>query len=164
MTTTISGTDGVSAHATGSVVQQDIGDNVVGKGPCFLANRITSSISVASGPTALPYNNKTFDTNNNYNTSTGTFTASIAGYYNFSASCYFTELTAPVHLSFLKNGTIAANGNFNAMVGTVSIVALNALLYLGVNDTVFTAFYGSGATLQAQPENSRFSGFLVRAA
>ena len=149
MTTTISGTDGVSAHATGSVVQQDIGANVVGTGPVFSVHRNDVTVGSLVSDSTIPYTTKLFDTNNNFNTGTYRFTAAIAGYYSFTACCYFTDIsTTPIHLVFKKNGVSVAVGNYAyPAYSNQALCEINALVYCNVNDYITVHSYGPTATL-----------------
>ncbi len=103
-------------------------------------NNGTPAISPAS---VIPINSEKFDVGNNFNTSTYTFTAPIAGKYLFSYSVRFDGYPANyyLHPGLQKNGTtISESQSINAIgssVGDAYMSLTNTLvLDLAANDAI----------------------------
>lgn len=122
------------------------------------------------GTTAVVFDTKSgsgaFDTGGNFSTSTGLFTAPIAGFYQFNA--FFLINTAGGNgfgINLIKNGA-ASNVGFvgiqGATAGFGAAASVSALLQLAANDTVgVNAYNGASGTTGAG--GNGFQGFLVSA-
>lgn len=125
----------------------------------------SSSYTVGPGP--VLFNTKNFDTSSNYDVTTGHFTATIAGFYQFNASLEYNTNAAPQdpNLNIWLNGTTQLmNQHFVNMYNGASTSALSASVFvqLAANDYVYvsgTAGYSVAITGQC----NSFSGFLVSA-
>lgn len=137
------------------------------KGPAFSAYVATGVSMVNSTPTKIQFQTEEFDTNSNYDNSTGRFTPTVAGYYQItatigapvSASAYFNAL-------IYKNGSVYASSVLSANTG-IYVSQVSALVYLnGTTDYVET--YGSqssgGTVTSATGVTYKFQGCMVRAA
>lgn len=129
----------------------------------YRAATMTSSASL----TLIQFDTKTFDTGNNFSTTTSLFTAPIAGFYHFEARCGNTVASgAAIYCALYVNGSITngavGSGANTAPAGTQSNVS--ALFQLGAGDTVSVYFIGGGgsAVSVGQP-NVYFHGFFVSA-
>jgi hypothetical protein len=119
-----------------------------------------------------------------FSTSTGRFTASVAGWYAFHMSLYIlNDLASPyntgagyVHPQFLKNGSTswnngttpyqiytygAAGGNSGASSGYADGIANSAVMSLAVGDYVSISVYFAATTTRILPAFSSFWGALI---
>ncbi len=134
----------------------------------------SAASSLPSGGTLSPivFDTKVFDTGTNYDTSTGRFTAPIAGYYQFNAYNYSTVAASDsTYMQLLKNGVMAYAGttanNFSTNSNAVNTVAVNTppmLLAAGNYITVVLGHAGAYAmAINVGPTNTYFGGFLISA-
>lgn len=108
-----------------------------------------SPLNVNGTSIKLPFNQKDFDTNGEYSTSTATFTATAAGIYSVSVQIKAVStlgIATNFGVAILKNTTIIARsgyGNINVGIVTVSppIRQVNTLIALDVNDTITFQVY-----------------------
>jgi hypothetical protein len=131
-----------------------------------------SAASISQNPNAtIVMSAKTFDTGSNFNTSTGLFTAPIAGYYQFSGcvglqggggSTMFAALT--------KNGSIYILGGGNSVTSAQGYgFPIADILQLAIGDTVgLYLFTSNGGTTTVYGSNSDgyntyLSGSLISA-
>lgn len=124
------------------------------------------AVNSVTSPTLITFDTVTFDTNSNYSTSTGKFTAPITGFYNFTAQLQITNNASNyVFASLYKNGAEVKRGvQFN--IGTTITVGFNVvgLLSLAAGDFVQVFGQGSGAAYTvASSIFCYFEGFLVSA-
>jgi C1q domain len=151
--------------AAGAVVQADIGTNVAGTGPTFMALMGTSQ-SVSTGTTTkILFNSKSWDTNSCYDATNSKFIPNVAGYYDIIASAYHGGATN-TFINIFKNGNSYQRGYQTTSNTTTSTGS--ALVYCnGTTDYIevyLTQNTGSTITVDAYDFTTRFSGVLVRAA
>jgi hypothetical protein len=156
-----------------------VNGNVAVNGPAFQAYLLTGQVTTSGTIATVLYNGKLYDTNSCYNTTTGVFTPTVAGYYQFNwtagANTYATS-SGIVFSSLYRNGTEYARGaRLVANVGGM-ISSGSASCYLnGSTDYVqikFDQATGSNATLEADAGAvinggsycNYFSGLMVRGA
>jgi hypothetical protein len=126
--------------------------------PRFLATR-SGNLTYTGGNTVV-FNATTYNVGSHFNTSTGLFTAPVAGNYVFSASIYQTAYIA--QLWFMYNGarerTFAFDGG-----NTWTILAGASNIYLNVGDTLGIASWSDGGarTIYQQYEHTFFRGALI---
>lgn len=172
MTTQISGTTGCSQVQVGSIYQDDLAANVVGKGPAFSVKRTANQTGGASGVAAkVQLNVEDFDTSSAFdNTVNYRFQPTVAGYYQITFSAALTGSSmsyagAQLH----KNGTLYRSGSWVQNGGDAASVGA-ALVYLnGTTDYLelfAIALVASGnVMILCTGSNPTFmDGYLVRAA
>jgi len=118
-------------------------------GPAFRATKSPSSQSISAGVwTVLQYNSEEFDTDSCFNTSTYSFTPTVAGYYQVNACVQFADAAAQYGLAVAKNGTriteIAREGQTSISYPSM---AISDLVYLnGSTDYINIEGYSSNST------------------
>jgi hypothetical protein len=138
--------------ATGTVM-------VSGNMPAFSAYQSSSQTLAVATLTKILLQTEEFDTNNNFASST--FTPTVAGYYQVTAS--IRGGGTQIRTYIFKNGSAYKlgtdiNAAFNAMAGTL-VYCNGSTDYL----EFYALFVGGGATSAALAE-TWFNGCLVRAA
>jgi hypothetical protein len=133
----------------------------------FWATRTGSEQTITSNPTTLLFNSASQNTGSAYNTSTGIFTAPVAGVYAFSLSARFDNSTND---GYGRAGLAINGGNASwtygqqiYTIGTSSnYVSYNTTLIikLSANDTV-NAQWGGSDTSTNMTQESCFSGCLI---
>ena len=135
--------DGSTLAVTGALTVS--GDITSSTAPAFMAYNDTTRSNVTGDGTVytLPYNNETFDRGSDYNNSTYTFTAPVAGAYQFHMQVYITG----------NNGTImearitTSNEDAYYEHHTVShdAIQMSSIFYMDAADTcVFKVKVGGG--------------------
>lgn len=142
--------------------------------PCFLA-AVSGDITDVTGDSTtytIIFNSEIFDQGSNYDTSTGTFTAPVAGNYLFTYNVLITNLTA-----LFTSGicTITAGGS-NFELGRINVgVAMDAsnqygfsgsaIINLTASQTAVVKVTVTGSTktvdINGTVANSTFSGCLL---
>jgi hypothetical protein len=135
---------------------------VSGNMPAFSAYQSSAQTLSSNTVTKILFQTEEFDTNSNFASST--FTPTVAGYYQVSASIRVGTTAATVRMLIAKNGTnykIGTDVNTTVNNGLVS-----TLIYCnGTTDTVEAyALVGVGQALSANLADTWFNGCLVRAA
>lgn len=132
----------------------------------------TISLSILSGEAVIPFNNAEFDTNNEYNTTTYTFTAKQDGIYDIYAQIKASSsisIATNFGLSIAKNGVIVAENSFaNISVLSIKVTPpirnVQTLLQLAENDTVTFKITTSllSVDLLNNPKDSFFTIHQIR--
>ena len=136
--------------------------------PAFYAYSTGSVTYPAGADTKIPLNTESFDTNNNFDSTTNyRFTPTVAGYYQISACTNTTYATnnssSYVNVQVRKNGSLwsifgslsCSNGNYTTISGA-TIVYLNGTtdyieLFLGTNN---------GGTVTAQSQGTTYGSYM----
>jgi hypothetical protein len=94
----------------------------------------------ANTNTVVKFDAVSFDTNSNYNSSTGTYTAPIAGYYHIYANVGFSAVSATgyTYAQVYVNGTFVQRGPFAyvSTSGEAVQVGVELIGYLSAGNTV----------------------------
>jgi hypothetical protein len=151
----------------GSVTQAKLSTNVAGNGPAFLAYQASVQSVSNTTVTKINFDSETFDTNSNFNTSTGRFTPTVAGYYQINLSISL-QTVSPIMIMLYKTGshylTCVGTGIAGASnsTGTLScVVYMNGTDYLEGN-----VYQSTGVSLNSNNDSRfmQFSGSLIRSA
>lgn len=132
--------------------------------PSFNAQR-TSNQGIQGG-TTLIFNQARHNTGNHYNTSTGVFTAPIAGDYLFTFKSLFYAFASSEYLDLYitVNGTTRNRYEQTGNSGQHTEIDYTEIVRLNANDTfyLFANNRDSGATLYSMYANeNHFSGYLL---
>lgn len=129
----------------------------------FSVHRVAAANSGNAAFALLTFDTKYYDTGANYSTSTGLFTAPVAGFYHFS-TVVGSATAATIAVSIFKNGTefqrlqegIVSGGVFWFFVGSID-------MQLAANDTIGIYVYGSttAAISVTAGSDANFSGHLI---
>ena len=114
---------------------------------------------------AVIFNNEIFDTNSNFNTTTGAYTIPVSGFYQINASLTYVVTAAPQDpsITLVKNGSPSEGyGHFVQMYNGTSNSSVSISVFRQfVAGDVLTV---TGANLALEVSNAaynQFSGFLV---
>lgn len=111
----------------------------------------------------ITFDTEVFDTNSNF--ATGTYTAPVAGFYQFNWSVSFSTGAADINAALYKNGAIHKWGGETLFItaGTAGYSSASVLVQSAANDTWEIYAYANTTTalrVGGAGEN-HFSGFLV---
>ena len=140
------------------------------KNPYKFFAYVSADYAATIGNQTVHCNAKLYDTGNNFNTSTYTFTALVAGFYRFDGVASVIETGAGNSYVDIRQTSGATTNQFygdsyaTSAAGTF-ILSVGVDLQLAVGDTVtLNTFTGSGQTVNGYSSNayfSRFSGRLI---
>lgn len=118
------------------------------------AQTVTADTSVQ-----LTFSTKEFDTQNNFDTSTGRFTPLVAGIYYFSVNAYCSDATTWCQVRIYKNGSeVVEAGPYSKGMGHVTAL----LMMNGETDYATAKVYnGGGTTIDGNTGRTRFAGTLI---
>lgn len=162
----------VTTASTGVVTQAMLAANVTSNGPAFGAWRNGDQTQTSSVFTKVSLNAEEYDTNSNFDTSTGRFQPTVAGYYQINGSVTAATTSVTIALvSIYKNGSEFKRGNDFRSAGVSQVgVNISSLIYMN-GSTDFLELYsfiqisaGTATVLGATAALTYFNGFLARAA
>jgi len=132
----------------------------------FLARRTTAANTGNNVFATVVYNSESFDTNNNFDTSTGIYTVPVDGFYHFdwSGSAATTAGSQTVLLSLFVGSTETARGS-RALSNAAGILGSSGsvLLQLSATNQITCRAYGNAAfAFDVGAANyNYFSGHLI---
>jgi len=131
----------------------------------FLASNGSGTHTTNVGA-VLDFSSVKINQGNNYNSSTYTFTAPVAGLYNFYFQVYAHGATTSKAIAYQKNGSdyliedtaIGHQGTVNIGDNTISS---NLLMELAVNDAIRIAVRTGSSNLSWYGGHSWFQGYFI---
>jgi len=138
--------------------------------PCFSILATPQANIVVSSWLKVDFDIEQFDTNSDFNTSSQTFTAPVAGKYLFQVRIRFDNV--PNNIGYLHVGVNATNtqqqtttqiGDFDYTGGITYYTEYSSFLFnMAANDTASIRVYQNGGTQQMDISgDSCFSGYLL---
>ena len=145
----------------GAVTQAKLAAGVAGNGPAFSAYNTSNQSVTDSTYTKVTLGTEEFDTNNNF--ASGTFTPTVAGYYQINGSIYTGTSAITRAIAYLyKNGTGFKRGTDRTVGNSVNVCAI---VYLnGSTDYVELFGYVTATTPLFYGTDTWFNGCLIRTA
>lgn len=129
--------------------------------PAFSAYQ-SSAQTIAAAFAKMQFQSETFDTNNNFDSTTNyRFTPTIAGYYFVTAQIWANNGAISVQPAIYKNGSVNQYGAYLTQTSQIS-----GLIYMN-GSTDYLEIYGylsSSNALSTGAERNFFQGFLARSA
>jgi len=197
----IAGIDGVNVGSTATIVTENanqLGTAVITAGSGITVTPGANSITIARSGSVSPvsfsaykttdstnvtgdgtgyiviFDTEEFDSGSNYNTTTGEFTAPVAGNYQFNATIDFISAAAAnsISINFVVNGAprlvSRVGGDATSSVGGQLNISASILASLDIGQTCYVLVTAGGTTktigvagLVTPPGVTLFSGFLV---
>lgn len=131
--------------------------------PAFAATG-TNYTQGSPGPSIIIPANETFDTGNNFNASTGVFTAPVTGLYMFGfwGLSYPHAASDTNSLAYFKNDVQATTYmQFNGSSGTHALASGSFIFQLTANDTITLKYYRSAGSAAAYSSQWTMYGYLI---
>jgi hypothetical protein len=148
---------------TSTTTQAGLPPNIAGNGPAFSAGKSATQTLSAATFTKVTYDTETFDTNNNFASST--FTPTVSGYYQISSSLY-TGTNTLLIITLYKNGSNYQE--LSRLPASASGLTANGTVLVYCNGTTdyieLYAYLVAGGTIGSSALLACFSGVLVRSA
>jgi len=162
-----SGQASIDTNNVARVIADSSGRVTMPAQPAFRVARPTDTSVPAGFYQTFVFNTKTgqngcFDTANNFNTATGTFTAPVAGRYLFTISYIMNNQTGRVGAGFFVSGV--EQGSFMYQVGNDTGVTCTIIIQMAANDTCVARISNVTAGTISVNGDSRFtyfSGYLL---
>lgn len=138
--------------------------------PCFLSSgTLPSSGEISTGVSNMTFLNigtERYDKNNDYNGSSGLFTAPVDGVYQFHAQVFFNSDVTNAHLAVSVNSDTSGGGggyvsNNAWYVHTTNNIQGTWLMNLSANDTARPLLHGDPSNINNDHLRQFFHGYLV---
>jgi len=130
-------------------------------GPAFSAYQ-SSAQTIAASFTKMQFQSETFDTNNNFDSTTNyRFTPTVAGYYFVTAQIWASSGSISVQPAIYKNGSVNQYGAYLTQTSQIS-----GLIYMnGSTDYLeIYSYLSSSNALSTGSDRNFFQAFLARGA
>lgn len=151
-----------------SVTQAKLATNVAATGPAFYAYASSATAMSANTRTLVIFQTELFDTNSNYDTSTGRFTPTVAGYYFLASTIRYDATGNVVTHMYIEHSSLGTVGTGTFLTTTQNQSASHAstvAYFNGTTDYAFISPYvNAGGNCTTGQGVTYFTGYLVRAA
>jgi hypothetical protein len=144
MALTLTGDGDITGLAVGALPSNVIGADT----PAFSAYQSSAQSALTSNTwTKILFQTEEFDTNSNYDTSTSSFTPTVAGYYQIDAAVMWPATTTFSGIRIYKNGSFAKMGQWSGSASAGNAI-ISALIYMN-GTTDYLEIYGNTQTSQS---------------
>ena len=139
-----------------------------GTGPAFLAYQTTVQSVANATVVKINFDTEVFDTNNNFDTSNGRFTPTVAGYYQINLTISLQISGNSIGMLF-KNGAHYLGAVTTGIVGISNSLATQSCVVSMNGSTDYLEGYvyqGTGGAVNSNNDSRfmQFSGSLIRSA
>jgi|TARA_B100000035_G_scaffold91175_1_gene76971 hypothetical protein len=148
------------ANSTTAMTIDNAGRILTPARPAFYAKG-QSGQGAVSASNYIVFPSVDFDIGSNYNSSTGTFTAPIAGIYQFHASVMGDGTDARLMIRLYKNGAAWAQGSSSSNGTQYQDSKVSTLMSLSANDEIRIYQTGPKDTFNIYALEAYFWGMLV---
>ena len=148
----------IDASATAESLKIDSSGRIFAPNRVMFYARKASGSGDVTGVFTAQFDTKIFDIGNGFNTSTGLYTAPVAGVYYFCLS-YFCDNGASGRIDYEKNGVIVQRCGREAALSGFDCRSSSLIIDLAVNDTIEGAV--TSGNMHINSACNFFSGFLL---
>ena len=130
--------------------------------PCFVATRNSNHV-IGTSDAVIPIDIEDFDVGNNYNTSTYTFTAPVAGKYLFAFQATINSInTGTYNACYMHKNGSGTGYRFRTLTGSGwTGISGTIVISLAVNDYVSMYGYAQSGSMMLQSGEIHFMGYLI---
>jgi hypothetical protein len=152
--------DALEIDQTAKTIKGINGYSLNGNGPAFFVTSASTTTPTTS-TTAVDFNAKVFDTDDNFDLTTDRFTATVAGYYQVNATLQAGVVTVAGTMQCIirKNGAEVTQSLAHSSASFTPRVAVSTVIDLAIGD--FLELFGRN-TLGANFGVAQFSGAWLR--
>jgi len=152
-----------SNAAGATIMEMNAGRTTLPFQPAFSTYGTAGNVSFTGGqePIITSWNTMIFNVGGHFNTSTGKFTAPIAGKYFFRSQLYMQNFTGVFRFRIYKNTSVAVY-HYYAAAASPGPAFIAGFLNLAANDTVhLTGNADNTGNIYFADNHSNFDGYLV---